>query len=115
MSLNFQKLFYVIASSFGIIAIMIFAKAVLIPLAFAMLLAFILFPLVKRFERKGMGVIVATFLSMFITALVLAAGIFLFSTQILGLSDDFDAFQHKLLSVFAEATTFINSNIGFID
>ncbi len=115
MSLNFQKIFYVIASSFGIIAIMIFGKAILIPLAFALLLAFILFPLVKRFERKGMGVIVATFLSMFITALVLAAGIFLFSTQIIGLSQEFAAFQDKLVSVFAEVTSYINSNINFID
>src|SRR5690606_20423195 len=104
-----------IASSFGIIAIMIFGKAILIPLAFALLLAFILFPLVKRFERKGMGVIVATFLSMFITALVLAAGIFLFSTQIIGLCQEFAAFQDELVTICADVTTYINSNIKVID
>ncbi len=115
MNLSFQKIFYVIASSFGLIAILIFAKAILIPLAFALLLAFILFPLVKRFQRKGMGVIFATFLSMFIVTIVLAAGIFLFSTQIIGLSEEFYAFQNKLVNVFAEVTAYINSNINFID
>ncbi len=115
MSLDFQKIFYVIASLFGIIAIMFFAKPILIPLAFAMLLAFILFPLMKRFERMGMGVIMATITSMLLTALFLAIGIVLFSAQIVGLSEDFDEFQNKLLNVFVEATTFINQNFGFID
>lgn len=115
MNLSFQNIFYAIASSFGIIAIMIFAKAVLIPLAFALMLAFILFPMVKWFERRHFSTTLATFTSMLLVALFIAAGILLFSTQIIGLAEDFDDFQNKLLNVFVEATTFINRNIGFID
>src|SRR5690554_3640744 len=115
MNLSFQNIFYAIASSFGIIAIMIFAKAVLIPLAFALMLAFILFPMVKWFERRHFSTTLATFISMLLVALFIAAGILLFSTQIIGLAEGFDDFQNKLLNVFVEATTFINRNIGFID
>jgi len=53
MHLSFQKLFYVLASVIALFAIMILAKSVLVPIAFAFLIAFILFPVVVKLESWG--------------------------------------------------------------
>jgi predicted PurR-regulated permease PerM len=63
MHLSFQKAFYVIATVVGLFAILILAKAVLIPIAFAFLIAFILFPVARKFESWGANEIVSAFLS----------------------------------------------------
>jgi predicted PurR-regulated permease PerM len=114
MHLSFQKLFFTIASVFGIFAIMILAKPVLIPLAFAFLVAFILFPVCQKFEAWGANKIFAAFLSMFSLLLIIAGGLYLFSTQIIDLSENLTEFKGKILEIFADVTIFINQNFSFV-
>jgi predicted PurR-regulated permease PerM len=114
MHLSFQKLFFTIASVFGIFAIMILAKPVLIPLAFAFLVAFILFPVCQKFEAWGANRIFAAFLSMFSLVLIIAGGLYLFSTQIIDLSENLTEFKGKILEIFADVTIFINQNFSFV-
>lgn len=114
MHLSFQKLFYTIASVFGIFAILILAKPVLIPLAFASLVAFILFPVCQKFEAWGANKIFAAFLSMFSLVLIIGGGLFLFSTQIIDLSENLTEFKGKILEVFTDVTLFINRNLSFV-
>ncbi len=114
MHLSFQKIFFVIATVVGIFAILVLAKSVLIPIAFAFLLAFILFPVARKFESWGVKRIMSAFLSILALILIIGGGIFLFSNQIIQLSENLTDFNYKILEVFADATVFINKNIGFL-
>jgi len=115
MNISFQKLFFALATSCLVCVVLIFAKSILIPLAFALFLSFILFPLTKRFERWGMNDLIAAFLSIFIVFLVLSGGIYIFSAQLIGLSKELTDFQEKVLDVIANATVYINNNINFVE
>jgi len=115
MNISFQKLFFALATSCLVFVVLIFAKSILIPLAFALFLSFILFPLTKRFERWGMNDLIAAFLSIFIVFLVLSGGIYIFSAQLIGLSKELTDFQEKVLDVIANATVYINNNINFVE
>ncbi len=114
MHLSFKKLFFTIASVFGIFAILILAKPILIPLAFAFLVAFILFPVCQKFEAWGASKIFAAFLSMFSLFLIIAGGLYLFSTQIIELSENLSQFKDKILEIFADLTLYINQNFSFV-
>ncbi|MFO8067227.1 MAG: AI-2E family transporter [Bacteroidales bacterium] len=114
MHLSLKKVFYVIVSIVGLFAILILAKAILIPIAFAFLIAFILFPVARKFESWGTNEIVSALLSILGLILIIGGAIFLFSNQIILLSENLTDFKEKILSVFADATFYINKNIGFL-
>jgi predicted PurR-regulated permease PerM len=114
MHLSFQKVFYVIVTIIGLFAILIIAKSVLIPIAFAFLIAFILFPVARRIESWGTNEIVSAILSILGLFLIIGGGIFLFSNQIIQLSEHLSDFKVKILNVFTDATLFINKNVGFV-
>ncbi|RPI75063.1 MAG: AI-2E family transporter [Desulfobacteraceae bacterium] len=114
MHLSFQKVFYVIATAIGLFAILILAKKVLIPMAFAILLAFILFPVARKLESWGANEIVSASLSILCLFLLIGGGIYFFSDQIIQLSENLTDFKAKILNVFADATLFINKNIEFL-
>ena len=86
----------------------------LIPIAFALLIAFILFPVVRKFESWGANEIVSASLSILGLALIIGGGVFLFSNQVILLSEDLNHFKIKILGVFADATLLINKNFGFL-
>ncbi len=114
MHLSFQKVFYAIATVVGLFAILVLAKPVLIPIAFAFLIAFILFPAVRKFESWGANEIASASLSILSLLLIIGGGIFLFSNQIIHFSEDLINFKGKVLNVFADATLFINKNFEFL-
>lgn len=114
MHLSFQKMFYVIATLIGLFAILILGKSVLIPLSFAFLMAFILFPVAKKLESWGTNEIVSASLSILGLFLIIGGSIFLFSNQIVQLSENLTDFKGKILNVFADATFYINKNFGFL-
>ncbi len=114
MNLSFQKLFYAVATVLAFFTILILAKTVLIPLAFALLFSFILFPVVKRFDLWGMNSILSAFLPIFTVILIIAAGMFLFSTQLIDLVQEFSHFQDKIILAFSDVTIYINNNLNFV-
>lgn len=114
MNMSFQKLFYALATVFGLFAILILAKPILIPLAFALFMSFILFPLVKKFESLGMKKVLSAFLSILTVILIIAGGIYLFSTQLIQLSKELADFQDKIIQAFADVTVYINKNVNII-
>ncbi len=115
MNVSFQKLFYAIATAFLLFAILVFAKPILIPLTTALLISFIMLALVKKLESWGMNKTVAAFLSIFAVILIIAGSIFLFSTQIINVAQEFTHFQDKIISAFADVTLFINKHVGFME
>lgn len=115
MTLSFQKLFFILAFAFGIFALLILAKPVLIPLTMALLLSFILFPVVKKLEGWGVNGPLAALLSMLMVFVVLGGGIALASAQIVGLSDEMSNFSGQVMEALSSAVVYINDNVNFID
>ena len=114
MNISFQKVFYALATVIGLFAILILAKPILIPLAFSLIMSFILFPLVKKFESWGMKKVFAAFLSILTVILIIGGGIFLFSTQLIELSKELANFKDRIIRAFADVTVYINKNVNFI-
>ncbi len=114
MHLSFQKAFYVIATVIGLFAILILAKSVLIPIAFAFLIAFILFPLARKIESWGANEIMSAFVSILGLFLIVGVAIFIFSDQIIQLSENLTDFKVKIVNVFTETTLFFNKNFEFL-
>jgi len=114
MHISFQKMFFAIATTFALFAIFVVARSILIPISFALLISFILLPLANRFEKWGVNRMFAALFSILTTIVVLVGGIYLFSTQIVPIAGELSHFQEKIINVFAETTTWLNSNIGII-
>lgn len=114
MQISSKKAFFALATVLGLFALLFLGKAVLVPLAFAMLIAFILLPVVLRFEKLGAGTSFAATLSLFALFLVLGGGMFLFSSQISQVSHDLVDFKEKLFALVADVTLFFNKYIGFL-
>ena len=114
MRLSFKKAFFALATVMALFAILLLGQAVLVPLAFALLIAFILLPVVQRFERWGAGKSLAALLALLALFLVLGGGIVLFSSQISQVSNDLVDFKEKLLALVADVTLFFNKYIGFL-
>lgn len=114
MNVSFQKLFYAIATAFLLFAILVFAKPILIPLSIALLISFILLPLVKKFEKWKIGKTFAAFLSIFAVILMIGGVTYFFSTQIINVAQEFTHFQDKIIRAFADVSLFINNHISFM-
>jgi predicted PurR-regulated permease PerM len=108
-------MFYAIATVFALFAILVLAKAILIPLSIALLISFILFPLAKKLESRKIGKALAAFLSILSVFLVIAGTVYFFSTQIFNVTREFSNFQDKIIRAFAEVTVYINNNVSFVE
>jgi len=115
MTLSFQRLFFTLAFTFGIFAVMILAKGVLIPLSMALLISFILMPVVQKFEAWGANRLLSAFLALLMLILIIAGGITLFSAQIISLSDQLEDFTGKIMNTLSDALVFLNTNVNFIE
>lgn len=111
MNLSFQKLFFTLSSIFVVFAILILAKIILIPLGFAMLISFILYPLTRKLESWGLNEMLAAFLSIFTLFLIFGGGIFFFFTQIINLPTELTVFTDKLMQLFADFAVVINTKL----
>lgn len=115
MKLSFEKSFYALAFIFGLFATMVLAKAVLIPLSMALLISFILFPVVKKLESWGMNRLLAAFIPLLLMIAIIGGGITLFSAEIMSLAQEVDDFTGKIMNVFSDLVVFINNNTNFQD
>ncbi|MEQ8238233.1 MAG: AI-2E family transporter [Cyclobacteriaceae bacterium] len=102
------------ATLIGVVTIMALAKGIIIPLAFAMLFSFILYPPVKWFRQKNVGVIWSIIITMSGVTLLLAGVVYLFSAQIVRMTADYNSFQEELRKVFDTAVSFLNNEINFV-
>lgn len=115
MKLSFQRLFFILVFIFGLFAVLVFAKPVLIPLSVALLTSFILLPVVKKLEAWGLNKLLSAFVSLLILFLIIGGGITLFSAQIMSLSEQLDDFTGKIMQTLSSAVVFINNNVNFMD
>jgi len=112
MSLSFQKLFFAIATVIAFFAILILAKPILVPLGFALLISFILYPLAKKLEIWGINKMFAAFFSMLIMVIIIGGGISFFLTQITNLPNELSDFQDKIMGLLKDIIIYINSHVN---
>jgi len=85
-----------------------FGKTLFIPLSFSLLIAFILYPVCKWLEKKGINKNIAIFLSIFGVLFLFAALTYLFFLQIVAFSNEWQLFKVKLLETATQLSTFLS-------
>jgi predicted PurR-regulated permease PerM len=111
MKISLPNLFYTIASVFLFGAILILGKAILIPLGFALLISFILYPMVKKLNTWGLNDLFAAFLSILSIFLFLTGVAYFFFSQIAQLPNELANFQTKLMELFYRTILLINKHV----
>jgi predicted PurR-regulated permease PerM len=114
MKISFKNIFYILASIILLIVSLHFARPVMIPIASALLLSFILFPVASKLEDFGIGRITSTTISIVGFAAVILAVFYLFSRQIISLVSQLSEFRDRLSMVFEKSIQFLNEQIPVI-
>lgn len=114
MKISFQNIFYVLASLFGFLLLLDLGQKVLVPLAIALLLAFILYPLAQKFEKKGVNRVWASIWSVLLSILFVLGLIYIFSAHILRIINELDDFAERLNELTADIAVFLNSYIPLV-
>lgn len=87
-------------------------KFILMPLAFAALLAMLLEPLSRQFEKLKVGRIASILLSMLVVFVVLAGLFFLLSVQVMQFAEQLPEAGERLDSLRADLVTFLQQTFG---
>ena len=82
-------------------------KTLFIPLSFSILISFILYPVCKWLEKKGIPQAIAIFISLFSVTLFFGAVIYLLFTQVIEFSNDWHIFKVKLLETANQLSSFL--------
>jgi predicted PurR-regulated permease PerM len=94
------------------IVILYFGKSLFIPLSYAMLISFILYPVCKWMEQKGIHPSVAIGISLITVALLFAMIVFLLFTQILQFSSEWQTLERKLQETLHQLSVFWTNQFG---
>jgi len=84
-----------------------FGKTLFIPLSFSMLISFILYPVCKWLEKKGISKGFAIFISIFGVLLFFGGLIYLLLLQIVEFSNEWHLFRAKLLEALTQLSDFL--------
>ncbi len=79
-----------------VVAILYFAREFFIPIALSILISFLLAPLLRRFERWGLGRVAAVLSATFVTFLVIAALGYIIGGQLIDLARDLPNYKSNL-------------------
>ena len=83
-----------------------FGKTLFIPLSFAMLISFVLYPVCTWMEKRGIVHSIAIFISIFGLMLFVGALVYLLFTQIVEFSNEWETFKVKLLEATNQLSLF---------
>ncbi|MEL7147068.1 MAG: AI-2E family transporter [Bacteroidota bacterium] len=114
MRVSFRDLFYTLAFFIAFIAVLFLARGILVPVTFAFLFAFILFPVMKWLTHRNVGKTLAI-VSTMIGVSVLSTGVLvLFSTRIVAIAGEYTSFLSKLKSIWTSLLKFLNERVQII-
>ena len=86
---------------------------ILAPIAFSMIIAILLNPLVNKFQRKGMNKVLAISIALFIALAVVAGIMYFITAQMLNFSDSFPQLKIKFNEHFKELQHWVAVNFNF--
>jgi len=87
-------------------------SGILIPFAFALIIAILLNPLVNKFQSKGVGKIFAIIFSMLLALLVFGGIMYFISSQVMGFSENFPVLKEKFYELSKQLQDWVQSNFG---
>ena len=89
-----------------------FGKTLLIPLSYAMLISFILYPVCNWLELKGINKGIAIFLSVFSVLIFFGAVLYLLLTQVVEFTNEWQILKLKLTESLNQISFFITERFG---
>jgi predicted PurR-regulated permease PerM len=92
--------------------VLYFGKTLFIPLSFALLISFILYPVCKWLEKKGVNRSVSIIISIFVLTIFLSAIFYLLFSQMLAFSSEWQVFKMKLLETHTHLSEFLAEQFG---
>jgi len=111
-SFNLTRWVFIILFLFGLISGLHFTREFLIPVAFATVLAMLLLPLSRWFEKKGLGRGMAALISILLILFLLTGIIWLLSWQISTFSEDFGNIKQKISGFAIQAREYVSNTLG---
>jgi predicted PurR-regulated permease PerM len=87
-------------------------RSLFIPLSFALLISFILYPICKWLEKKGFSKTMAILINLTLLTILLAAIIFLLFNQLNNFRTEWPLLQTKLLESYQQFSTYLASEWG---
>lgn len=103
-----------LATMLALIFCLYLGRTVLVPFAFSVLIAFILYPICAWLEKKGFSRLWAIIVTIVSVSLLVVGITFLFSAQIVDILKDLDDFTARLNEVLEAVTSFLNENVSII-
>lgn len=92
--------------------VLYFGKTLFIPLSFSLLISFILYPICKWLEKKGVNKIGSIALAISMTFILLGAILYLLFLQIEGFLQEWHLFKAKFSESFLQLYTFLEERYG---
>jgi predicted PurR-regulated permease PerM len=94
------------------LVILYFGRSLFIPLSFALLISFILYPVCKWMEQKGINFNAAIGLSLIAVTFLFASLLFLLFSQILEFSNEWQTLETKLAEAINQLSVFLTNQFG---
>jgi predicted PurR-regulated permease PerM len=85
---------------------------ILVPFAFALIFSILLNPLVNKFQRKGVGKVLAIIFSMLIALLVLGGIMYFISSQVVGFGENFPILKNKFHDLSLQLEVWVHRHLG---
>ena len=92
--------------------VLYFGKTLFIPLSFSLLISFILYPICKWLEKKGINTMGSIILAISTIFIFLGAIIYLLFSQIAGFLEEWQMFKAKFSESFSQLYTFLEERYG---
>jgi predicted PurR-regulated permease PerM len=92
--------------------ILYFGRDIFVPLSFAALISFVIYPSCKWFEKKKFSRMAAILVNIFILSLLLSGVVALLISQLLSFLDEWPNIQHKVVESLQTVSTFLRDSYG---
>lgn len=92
--------------------ILYFGKTLFMPLSFAILISFILYPICNRMEKKGINRSIAIFLLFFLLIILIGSIFYLLFAQLAEFTTEWQILKSKLEETVSQTSTFIAEHFG---
>lgn len=97
---------------FYVCLLLYFGRTVLIPLSFAVLISFILYPVCVWFQKRGVGRLVAIIMALAIVMLMVMGLLWLLVSQFLSFVEEWPSLQTKITQAIAELSRILTESFG---
>lgn len=93
--------------------VLYFGKTLFIPLSFSLLISFILYPICKAIEKKGVNKGIAIAISFLVLTLILGAILYLLFYQVMAFAQEWQALRTKLIETITQLSLFLADKFDF--